>query len=237
MSLISFTTRYRLIYTLSLLQVVIGVSMIYGAEGGIGHIYPPLGCSSSFSLLSGQCDTPAPSYILRSIYGRDNASDVRIRLSGLPPTNNHSSAKRLPYTLKVDPTNRFSRVDTHHTSLIVVIIFCGGCLMAINNSFQVSKAFTSCASTPLSFMELECIPLGMHVALPLGILVTVCPAYRALRRRATTLYGSELVPAPQFGSSAPTEARFIPAWKAAHVADVVREADVEEAALKLLDPK
>ncbi|KAJ7769442.1 hypothetical protein B0H16DRAFT_1517851 [Mycena metata] len=93
MSLIFFTTRYRLIYALSLLQVVFGVSLacIYGAAEGV---------ASMILLLT------AP------IYGAFTTALIR---------------RMLPYTLKVDPTNRLSRVDIHHTGLIVVMLWCGGC--------------------------------------------------------------------------------------------------------------
>ncbi|KAJ7769458.1 hypothetical protein B0H16DRAFT_1517892 [Mycena metata] len=186
----SFILRYRLIYALSLVQVIVGVwtVWIYGVGEDVG--------AAVFQL--------TPTY-----YGMLTAAIMH---------------RMLPYTLKTDPTHRFSRVDTHCTNLMCVVVF--GFLSGM-------ATFAACAKDPLAFAAPKWFPLEMNLIPLICIALTAFSAYRSLKRRAVELYGAELAEAPEVGgfmialyetpqgSSEPKEAKVVPAWLVAQVADVM----------------
>ncbi|KAJ7181263.1 hypothetical protein C8R46DRAFT_1071797, partial [Mycena filopes] len=205
MSFPSFTTRYRFVYALSLLQVVAGVATVwlYGLVGGVAAAIIQL--------------TP-PAYAL--------GTAVLIH-------------RMLPYTTrKTDTPTNLSRVDVHYHNLIFTCFMWVLCFVNTRDfdfyglpKYEASsKALALCAQSASSIDSWKCIPPGMDAVLPIAIVVALFSTCRALKRRATALYGTEfkLVAAPPLESSdqssdSTAETKLIPAWMAVQVADVARE--------------
>ncbi|KAJ7166963.1 hypothetical protein C8R46DRAFT_1095650, partial [Mycena filopes] len=204
MSFPSFTTRYRFIYALSLLQVVAGVATVclYGLVGGVAKTIIQL--------------TP-PAYAL--------GTAVLMRRM-LPYTTRKTDT---PSNLSRVDVHYYNLIFTCFMWALCFVNTRDFDLYGLPKYEASSKALALCAqSAPSTMDSWKCIPPGMDAVLPIAIVVALFSTCRALKRRAVALYGTELVAAPPLESSdqssnSTAETKLIPAWMAVQIADVARE--------------
>ncbi|KAJ6554642.1 hypothetical protein B0H19DRAFT_1377452 [Mycena capillaripes] len=192
----SFIAKYRQAYVLSILQLASSVStlVLYGLDEDVW--------SRVFQLL-------LIIYALCTILILH-----RMCVSTLSCMRRANLSCRLAYTRCADPTQSFSRVDTHHSSLIFVFWLSlnsiNAWLLITAPTGRLSTVRAFCASS--SFTPI-CIPLMMDFVLPVLIMIPVYSAWRALRRRAAEVYGTHPVAVISRDSCRETS---VPAWLAPH---------------------
>ncbi|KAJ6454199.1 hypothetical protein C8R45DRAFT_1222951 [Mycena sanguinolenta] len=141
--------------------------------------------------------------------------------------------RMLPVSRRADPNRSLSRVGAYYDALlcriIVGVTFVYMWFIATSRSEILRTMRSSCVSSTFFAQPAECAALGMQVLIACIVTILACVAAHAVRRRAIELHGKEMVLAPPstppFFSFRSQEPKPIPAWKAAHVAELVGDAE------------
>ncbi|KAJ7152058.1 hypothetical protein C8R46DRAFT_1228915 [Mycena filopes] len=210
---LTFTSRYHFIYALSLLQAGIGMATFWAAD------------------VSEQLTLAISVHLVLVISGLLGALVMHRRLvTSLLSTESDSLSSRI----------RFSRVDTQYTDLVILSFLGFASVFIITSNYELYLPGVGfCTSASQAITQPACIPLAMDILLPSTIAVTTFFAARVLRRRAITLYGTDLVAVPHmmsfatalYGVSGSTAKA--PTWLVAQVAHVLREGDEIDSQLSL----
>ncbi|KAJ7036795.1 hypothetical protein C8F04DRAFT_1094426, partial [Mycena alexandri] len=171
MSPTSLANRYRLIYALCLLQIIVTVATI--------PVYPLTDALARLLLLS------------LATHASFTVGIMHARI--LPFTQKSDPNARSSH---VDRQYRWLQAMV---CVWAVCLGCFYAVKDVPDFEPLTTAFMSCASTPCSFLGWKCILLGLDVVIPIGLTVAFFFASLGLKHCAIALYGTEIVAAPQFG--------------------------------------
>ncbi|KAJ7198157.1 hypothetical protein GGX14DRAFT_573716 [Mycena pura] len=121
------------------------------------------------------------------------------------------------------PEHRLARVDRHVLAILLLVaisIFYG----AFGVAFLVPGLGRPTVLAPcfaVGFMSARCVPVALDIALPGAVFTTLTFAIVRIRRRASTIYGDEMVLRPV----TPT---LMPAWELGNVAEMERAEEESE---------
>ncbi|KAJ7166967.1 hypothetical protein C8R46DRAFT_1351168 [Mycena filopes] len=227
MSFPSFTTRYRFIYALSLLQVVAGFATVwlYGLVGGVAatiiQLSPPVYALCTVAMIHRMLP-----YTTRRTDPATTFSRVDMHYYNLIYTLFMWGLCRELFTFFLQSILSPAAIHPSQPSLRPLVVNTRN-LYGLPKYEPASKALALCTQSAPSMDSdsWKCVPVGMDAVLPIAIVVAVFSTCRTLKHHAIAFYGTELVAAPplESASDSTAEAKPIPAWMAVQVADVARE--------------
>ncbi|KAF7346769.1 hypothetical protein MSAN_01815400 [Mycena sanguinolenta] len=169
------------------------------------------------------------------LYSTDNAYPMALlfAMATYPFSTAVIAYRMLPVSRRADPSHSLSRVGAYYDQLlcriIVGVTYVYIWFIATSMSEVLRTMRTSCASSTFFTQPAECAALGMQVFINCVVTIVACIAAYTVRRRAIEVHGTEIVLAPPFNppffSFWSQEQKPVPAWKAAHVADLAGDAE------------
>ncbi|KAK7039814.1 hypothetical protein R3P38DRAFT_2902061 [Favolaschia claudopus] len=198
-----FTSAYRLVYALSLIQIIASLARValYGVEDKwILNLYQ----------------------VILPLYASGIAVSMHrmLRCTRSPVPDN-------------DSRKCLNSVAGQYGNLVFMLPFWALAIglecTYIYRSLLASTTIANCVAplwrSPdvffLKHVQFGCLAIYPHLVLPLPILASLYNALRALRRRAIEVHGTDPVPDPEFTSTNPNVVKYIPAWMACQAKDLI----------------